>query len=173
MLVTERFELWQPRASDLPDLCRLLEHPEMTRFLGPATNEAKSQFDRLLRNAGSWALYGYGILAARPRGQGTIVATCGVFHSFRGFGKGMDDVPEAGWIVRQDWWGQGVAREIVGALLAWFDAVHGPQRIVCMIEDGNAASMGVAAGFGFALYDRQEPEGEETVALNLYERLPG
>ncbi len=171
LLVTERFELWQPRAGDLPDLCRLLEGPGMTRFLGPARSDAKSQFDRLLRSAGSWALYGYGILAARPRGTDEIVATCGVFHSYRGFGKGLDDVPEAGWIVRHDWWGKGVAREIVGALLGWFDQTHGPVRIACMIDEDNIASARVAAGFGFTLYDREEPEGEdESSVLNLYER---
>lgn len=169
-LTTERFELWKPAADDLDDLVRLLEGEDMTRFLGPARADAFSQFERLSRNAGSWALYGYGICYVRRRGENEIVASCGVFHSWRGFGKGMDDAPEAGWIVRQDCWGQGVAREVMRTALRWFDETHGRRRVVCMIEDGNTASERLAAALGFVRYDCHEPEGEEGAVLNLFER---
>jgi RimJ/RimL family protein N-acetyltransferase len=125
-------------------------------------------FQRLLRNAGSWALYGYGTFMVRPRGQAAIVANCGVFRSFRGFGQGLDDVPEAGWIIHRDWWGRGVASEVMQAALAWFDARYGRQRVACMIEDGHAASAVVAAKLGFVQYGRHKPaDGRELV---LYER---
>lgn len=171
-LTTERFELWKPAAADLPDLVRLLEGEGMTRFLGPARPTYFSQFERLSRNAGSWALYGYGTFAVRRRGEGQIIANCGVFHSWRGFGKGLDDVPEAGWVVRQDCWGQGLASEVMRALLPWFDEAHGPRRIACMIEEGNTASERLAAALGFVRYDRHEPEGDEPSGINLYERVP-
>lgn len=103
-LTTGRFELWTPAAGDLDDLVRLLEGEGMTRFLGPARADAFSQFERMNRNAGSWALYGYGTFYVRRRGENGIIGNCGVFHSWRGFGEGMDDVPEAGWVVRQDCW---------------------------------------------------------------------
>ncbi|MCJ2182848.1 GNAT family N-acetyltransferase [Novosphingobium sp. 1949] len=169
-LTSERFELWRPQASDLPDLVRLLEHPEMTRFLGPASADAKSQFDRLMRNAGSWMLHGYGIFYLREHGGAEILASCGVFHSWRGFGKGMDDTAEAGWIVRQDWWGKGVAREAVGTALAWFDATHAPRPVRCMIEEGNTASERVAAALGFVRYDSHTEEDGARTVLHLYER---
>ncbi|MCT2401219.1 GNAT family N-acetyltransferase [Novosphingobium mangrovi (ex Huang et al. 2023)] len=173
VLTTERFELWKPAASDLDDLVRLLEGEDMTRFLGPARPTALSQFDRLLRNAGSWALHGYGNFAVRRPGESGIIGTCGVFHSLRGFGKGMDDVPEAGWVVRQDWWGKGVAGEAMRAVFPWFDAVHGDRRVACMIEEGNTASERLAAALGFVRYDRHEPEDDKGVVLNLFERVPG
>ncbi|MCJ2187422.1 GNAT family N-acetyltransferase [Novosphingobium beihaiensis] len=169
ILTTDRFELWKPAASDLDDLVRLLEGEDMTRFLGPARAEAQPQFERLMRNAGSWSLYGYGIFYVRRPGESGIIGSCGVFHSWRGFGKGMDDTPEAGWIVRQDWWGQGVAGEVMRAVLAWFDETHGHQRIACMIEEGNTASEKLAAALGFVKYARHAPEGD--VALNLFERV--
>lgn len=171
-LTTERFDLWKPAAGDLGDLVSLLEGEGMTRFLGPARAEAFSQFERLSRNAGSWALYGYGSFYVRRRGEDEIIGNCGVFHSWRGFGKGMDDVPEAGWIIRQDCWGQGVASEVMRAALGWFDERHGKRRIACMIEDGNTASERLAAALGFVRYARHQPEGER-VALNLFERLAG
>ncbi|WP_159979963.1 MULTISPECIES: GNAT family N-acetyltransferase [unclassified Novosphingobium] len=174
MLTTQRFELHRPVASDLPDLCRLIADEETRRFLGPADPAPQPQFERLLRNAGSWALYGYGSFMVRLPGKPDIIATCGVFHSLRGFGEavGMDDVPEAGWIVRPDWCGKGVAREAMEAALTWFNTEHGPRRVACMIEDGNTASQRLAARLGFAHYAAHEvADGPVPVVLGLYERL--
>lgn len=84
----------------------------------------------------------------------------------------MDDVPEAGWIIHRDLWGQGVATEVMRTVFDWFDKAHAPRRIACMIEEGNVASERVAASFGFVRYGRHQP-GEGAAALNLFERLPG
>ncbi|MFT4054002.1 MAG: GNAT family protein [Novosphingobium sp.] len=170
LLKTDRFDLWRPVATDLPQLCALIDDEETRRYLGPASAEKQPQFDRLTRNAGSWALYGYGTFMVRPRGEDDIIASCGIFHSWRGFGpqSGMDDVPEAGWIVRRDWWGKGVAGEVMKAALNWFDHEHGPKRIACMIEEGNTASERVAVRLGFNRY--AERETDDTVMLHLLER---
>lgn len=169
LLRSERLELWQPRLGDMPGLIELIAADETRLFLGPAEATAKSQFEKLLRNAGGWALYGYGSFHIRLHGASDIVGTCGVFHTWRGFGQGMDDAPEAGWIIRHDHWGKGIAGEAMRAALAWFDETHGPRRIAAMIEEGNTASQKVAAALGFVEYGRQEFEGS---SLTLYERLP-
>lgn len=169
MLTTERLELWRPQVGDHVDLLALISPEAVRRFLGPAKPTADDVFARLLRNAGSWSLYGYGVFQVRTRGgDGAIVGTAGVFRSWRGFGQGMDDVPEAGWIIAQPHWGKGYAFEAMSAALAWFDREHGPQRVACMIEDGHTASVAVAEKLGFVEYARHEPEGER--AIVLYER---
>jgi RimJ/RimL family protein N-acetyltransferase len=171
MLTTERLELWRPQISDRPGLVALIAPEAVREFLGPAEASESDVFARQLRNAGSWALYGYGTFMVREKGgDGTIVGNCGVFRSFRGFGQGLDDVPEAGWILAEQSWGKGYAIEAMQAALAWFDREHGPQRIACMIEEGHEASAKIAVKLGFVEYARQEPEGER--ALVLYERLP-
>jgi RimJ/RimL family protein N-acetyltransferase len=170
-LTTARFELWRPDAGDLDSLCALLDDEETRRFLGPSGPEASSQFDRLLRTAGGWALFGYGSFYVRRPGRREIIASCGMFPALRGFGKGMDG-PEAGWIVRRDHWRQGVASEVMETALEWFDAAHGPRRISCMIEDGNTASEMLAARLGFVAYDSHVLEDPDPVNLTLYERLP-
>ncbi len=171
-LTTPRFELWQPRMGDVDGLVRLVDDEETRRFLGPARADHPNQFERWMRNAGSWSLFGYGTLAVRWPGSDAIIASCGIFHTWRGFGKGMDDVPEAGWIVRHDHWGQGIASEAMQAMVDWFDATHGPRRVVCMIEQGNRASEALAAKLGFNAYDQQFDE-EDDVALILYQRSRG
>lgn len=172
VLTTQRLELWQPQQSDLADLFDLTLAEETRRFLGSFVPTEMDAFARLLRNAGSWSLWGYGTFMVRLKGERRIIANCGVFRSHRGFGagQGMDNVPEAGWIIHKDHWGQGIAREAMEAALAWFDATHGAQRIACMIEQGHGASDRLAQHLGFVRYGRQESEGAALIIL--YERLP-
>lgn len=170
LLTTERFELWRPAATDLDDLVRLIADEETRAFLGPANPAPNAVYERLQRNAGSWALHGYGTFYVRERGgDGQIIANCGVFHSWRGFTE-MDDVTEAGWIVRHDWWGKGVAQEVMCTALAWFAEMHGPRRVVCMIEEGNVASERVAAKLGFHRFaKRQSDDARDAAVLLLLE----
>jgi len=168
-LTTERLELWQLTPADRAEVHELTLGEEMRRYLEPGEPNEVDSFQRFLRSAGSWALYGYGILALREPGQSEIAGTCGLFHSFRGFGKGMDDVPEAGWIIGHRHWGKGYASEAMAAVLAWFDEAFGPRRVVCMIEEGNDASHAVARKLGFAAYD-EHIEGSGA-RLTLYQRI--
>jgi RimJ/RimL family protein N-acetyltransferase len=171
LLTTKRFELWQPQMGDLADLFELTRSEETRQFLGGFTPSEADSFARLHRNAGSWALWGYGTFMVRRKGESRIVANCGVFRSHRGFGaeQGLDNVPEAGWIVHRELWGQGVASEMMRAALAWFDAQHGRQRVAAMIEDGHAASDAIARKLGFVRYGRHQPQ--DGAALVLYERI--
>lgn len=148
-LLTERLELWRPRASDRAPIEAMLESPAVRQYLGPL-EDTPAQFARLLRNAGSWALYGYGSFVVRERGKSAIVGNCGIFHSWRGLGADFDDRPEAGWILAESHFGQGIAREAMDAALAWFDCEHGPREIVCMISPENAPSIRLAEKLGFS-----------------------
>jgi RimJ/RimL family protein N-acetyltransferase len=169
VLTTQRLELWQPQAGDLDGLNAINTDPRTLPFLGRWTPGLSDSAARLLRNAGSWSLYGYGVFMVRRRGEARIVGTCGVFHSWRGFGQGMDDTPEAGWIVHPDFWAQGIAGEAMRAALSWFDATHGNQRVACMIEEGHAVSDGLARKLGFVPCGRHLAPDDP--ALVLYERL--
>jgi RimJ/RimL family protein N-acetyltransferase len=156
MLTTERLELSQPVAADLEGVAALVAPEAMRRFLGDRAPDMAGEYARFARNAGSWALYGYGTFMVRERGCARIIGTCGVFHSWRGFGQGFDDAPEIGWIIGQDVWGRGYATEAMRGALAWFDHIYGPRRIVCMIEQDNKASFAIAARLGFVAFAQQE-----------------
>jgi RimJ/RimL family protein N-acetyltransferase len=167
LLVTERLELWLPRKEDIAPMSAIVSDPATGRFLAPQGGAA-GHFQRFCRNAGSWLLYGYGAFMVRERGSGALLGNCGVFHSVRGLGDDFDDAPEAGWILRRDKVGQGLAQEAMRAVLVWFEREHGPQRIVCMISLGNEPSMRLAAKLGFApLRETTLPEGD---AVRLFER---
>jgi RimJ/RimL family protein N-acetyltransferase len=152
LLSTTRLDLWRPAAHDHAALVELLADEEVRRNLGNRPTSPTEEFSRLCRNAGSWALYGYGTFMCRPRGEDTVVGICGVFHSWRGFGQGLDDTPEIGWIFARSTWGKGLATEAARASLAWFDTQQGRRRVACMIDDTNLASLAVAAKLGFIRY---------------------
>ncbi len=172
VLTTARFELWQPAPGDLADLFELTHAEETRRYLGGFTPSMPDSFARLLRNAGSWSLYGYGTFMVRVKEEARLIAACGVFQSHRGFGAevGLDDVPEAGWIIHRDFWGQGVAIEVMAAALEWFDTVHGKRRIAAMIEEGHEASMAVARQLRFVAYGSHP--SDEGPMMQLLQRLP-
>ena len=169
VLRTERLELWRPGPGDLQGLVDLIADEETRRFLGPWQPGPKPQFDRLMRHGGSWSFYGYGSFFVRLPGRTEIIGSCGMFHSWRGFGKGLDDAAEAGWIIHRDHWGLGYAGEAMAAAIAWFDATQGPRRIAAMIDADNFASQKVARRFGFDRYGEHDYEGSQ---VYLYERLP-
>ena len=171
VLLTERLELSRPQVSDRAGLRALIEPGEVRRFLGGMEPDDHDVFMRLLRNAGSWALYGYGTFMVRERGEEAIVGNCGVFHSWRGFGRGLDDIAETGWIVAKSAWGKGYAQEAMAAALAWFEREHGGKPTLCMIEQGHRASEAVAAKLGYAAFDRVEERDERP--LVVYRRDAG
>ena len=170
-LVTNRLELWRPQVTDRVGLRALIEPGEVRRFLGGMEPDDHDVFMRLLRNAGSWALYGYGTFVIRERGKADIVGNCGVFHSWRGFGRGLDDIAEAGWIVGKGAWGKGYAQEAMQAAFTWFEREHGAAATLCMIEQGHRASEAVAAKLGYMACDRYEERDERP--LIVYRRAAG
>ena len=166
-LTTERLELRLPTAADLTPMAAIIAHAETARYLGPAFDPA-DHFMRFCRGAGSWMLYGYGMFMVRLRGSEDVIGNCGVFHTWRGLGEDFDDSPEAGWILRHDQVGRGIGHEAMSAALEWFDAEHGPRRVVCLIATDNAPSLRLAGKLGFnVMRDTELPDGE---AVRLLER---
>ena len=169
VIVTERLELWRPCYADLRPVFEVVSHPQTGTFLGPAV-EWVDHYNRFHRNAGGWALHGYGNFVVRPRGRAEVIGSLGVFHSNRGLGEDFDMMPEAGWILAHDQVGKGLAGEAMTAVFAWFEREHGPQRIVCMVAPENAPSIRVAEKFGFVpMRDAVLADGEP---IRLFERVP-
>jgi len=169
-LLTERLDLRVPTAADIAPMHAIVSHEETGRFLGRAIS-ASAHFERTARNAGSWLLYGYGGFMVRLRGQEELIGNCGIFHTWRGLGEDFDDNPEAGWILSHAHGGKGLASEAMHAVLEWFEAAHGPRRIVCMIALGNAASLKLAGKLGFVpMREAELPDGDRVVLLS---RPPG
>jgi RimJ/RimL family protein N-acetyltransferase len=162
---TERLDMWRPAARDHAGLVDLLADDEVRQHLGNRPTGATEEFNRLCRNAGSWALFGYGIFTCRARGMDEVLGICGVFHSWRGFGDRLDDTPEIGWIFARQTWGKGLASEAARASLAWFDTAFPGRRVACMINDTNLPSLAVAGKLGFVQYGAHDDMGTNLILL--------
>jgi RimJ/RimL family protein N-acetyltransferase len=168
-LKVDGYMLRPPVLADLDGIHALTQSDAMNQFLGGQPPTMSSSFERLQRSVGGWTLHGYGVFMVRETGSDTIIGNCGIFHSWRGLGEDFDNQPEAGWIIAESHWGKGLAQQFMRAVLSWFDATHGPRRIVAMIEPGHGASERVAAQLGFAPYRTREFYAVREMAL--YERI--
>ncbi|MEJ2459576.1 MAG: hypothetical protein P8Y58_16100, partial [Novosphingobium sp.] len=72
---------------DFGDLHAMMQSEQTRRFLGSWNPSEAEIHARLLRNAGSWALYGYGTFMVRRMGEKRIIGNCGIFHSWRALGE--------------------------------------------------------------------------------------
>lgn len=146
-LDTPRLHLRQPIVEDFEAAHALIGSEAMRRYLSRDLSREDS-FARHLRNAGCWALFGYGPFSVVERESGAYVGGCGLFRGLRGLGDDFDPYPEAGWVIGEPRWCRGYATEAMTAILAWFDAAHGG-RSVCMIAPGNLASQRIADRLGY------------------------
>ncbi len=134
---------------DFEALHALTLPPEMRTYLGPSPPTIDASFQRFLRHAGCWAVFGFGMFAVIDRERDAFIGTNGLFMGRRGLGDDFDPNPEAGWIIAVSHWGRGIACEAAQMAHRWIDRQFAPPRTVCMIEEGNAASVRVAAKLGY------------------------
>jgi RimJ/RimL family protein N-acetyltransferase len=133
------------------------------RFIGGVPFTPEECWIRILRHVGSWALLGYGYWVVRERATGRFVGEVGLADLQRAIVPALDS-PEMGWVLAPWAHGQGFASEAVSAALAWSDRVLGP-RTCCIIEEGHAASMRVAAKHGYREVARTEYKQSPTVVF--------
>lgn len=156
---TARLHLRPYCADDLQSLYELTLSPRMREHLGGDPPSRAASFDRLLRTAGGWSLFGYSTFAVIERETGALVGNCGLFRILRELGPDFDAFPEAGWIIAESRWGRGYAREAMDAAHTWFDGRTGRQRTVCMIAPGNMASEHLAAKLSYRAFRDSEHRG--------------
>ena len=162
-LTTARLHLRTVASGDFEDFYALTLGDDMSRFLGPEPPSRESSFNRLLRNAGCWMLFGWGPFTVLDRDSGAYVGTCGLFRGLRGLGDDFDPYPEAGWVIARDFWSRGYATEAMAAILNWFEAKHDGGRSVCMISAGNTASESTARKLGYRSIGAADYKGDAVI----------
>lgn len=168
MIVTPRLLLRRHRLNDLLDTAVLFGDAGLMRFIGGTALCAEDVWNRLLRYAGHWALFGFGLFAIEERSTGRFVGEAGFAHFHRGLGERFDPFPEAAWILAADVHGRGYALEAMTAALAWLDERDCGPRSVCIIHPDNLASRRLAAALGYHVQEQRSYRNAPTL---LHERL--
>ena len=149
VIETARLVLREPREADLDAVAAFMAS-DRARFVGGPVG----RFDAwrgLLGSVGHWALRGYGYWTVEERGTGAIVGRTGVVHHAVDWPE-----PELGWHVYDGFEGRGYAFEAAEAARAATAERFGIDRVISLIDPGNARSQALARRLGAA------PEGEIT-----------
>ncbi len=165
ILETSRLLLREYRAEDFEACVAMWQDPDYYRYLSPAPLPNEEIWKMLLRNAGHWALRGYGPWAVEEKASGRFIGTIGFFDFKRDLAPSIIGTPEIGWVLAPGAHGQGFASEGVAAALAWAEAHFDHARTVCLIHPENQPSLRVAAKFGYREFARTTYKGEPGLLL--------
>ncbi len=94
---------------------------EVTRYIGGRPRSDEEIWKRLLRYAGGWTLLGFGFWVIRERATGGFVGEAGFHNLRREISPPFGDRPELGFALVPRALGEGFAREVARAALAWGD----------------------------------------------------
>jgi len=168
MINTERLILRRHTAHDTDLVFQLATDPAVLQFIHGAPPSREDAWHRLLRYAGHWSLFGFGMFAVFERATNQFIGEVGLADFQRGLGDHFDGIPEAAWVFTGSSHGKGFAFEAMTAVLNWFDDQSFSSRSVCMIDPSNTASIRLAEKLGFNVYDRGCYKGSD---INLYQRM--
>ncbi|UOQ51920.1 GNAT family N-acetyltransferase [Hymenobacter cellulosivorans] len=154
LLETPDLLLRGPRLSDLPDAAAMHTDPDFYRFLGNKPQSQEDVWRRLLGQLGHWAMLGYGSWAIEEKATGRYIGTVGFFDFQRDLTPSISGAPEAGWVLTPSVHGRGFASQALQAAFGWAEAHLAADRITCIIDPDNVASLRLADKFGFREFAR-------------------
>jgi ribosomal-protein-alanine N-acetyltransferase len=166
ILETERLSLRHLVLGDLDELFELYSDPEMRRYFPEGTLTYEATRDEL-----EWFLNGHpehpdlGLWATVHRPTGRFIGRCGLLPWTI---EGRDEV-EIAYMIAKPFWRQGLGAEAARGILEYARAELGLSRLVCLIDPGNQASIGVARSIGMAL---EAEIADEEGAFLLYSTGP-
>jgi RimJ/RimL family protein N-acetyltransferase len=135
-LVTERLRLRRARPGDLDDLHAVFSHPAAMRYWSRPPHVEVQQTRDFLENM---------IGAPADESDDFVVEYQG-----RAIGKaGCWRLPEVGYILHPDHWGQGLATEALGAVLGHVFANWPVEAIKADVDPRNEGSLRLLAKLGF------------------------
>lgn len=138
IIETERLLLRPIGPGDAELQFRTLNTPTIMEHLGgPLTLEAIAE--KHAKTMDMFVRDGFSFLLLIERQTGELVGHCGLKRVDSEGAKNMGDF-EIGWIIRDDRWRRGYAREAVGAVLDWAFETHGAPHVVALTSQRNEAS---------------------------------
>jgi RimJ/RimL family protein N-acetyltransferase len=147
-LRTERLLLRQWRDDDLDPLYEIYTQPEFLLTMPRKDrDETAAQLDRFRR---AWQEDGYCQWAACEGETGRLIGRIGILrhHDWPLVDR---PVPEVGWVLHRDFWGQGLATEGGGASVeCWREQLLDEPRLYSFTTPENRRSLAVMERLGFA-----------------------
>ena len=134
-IVTPRLTLRSARPDDLEAMHAVLSDPRATRWWSTPPHDSLEQTVAWLDS----------MIANGPDNPDFVIERDGMVIGKAGFWK----LPEVGYILHPDHWGQGVASEAVGAAIDHVFPTLALDELVADVDPGNAASIRLLERLGF------------------------
>lgn len=154
LLETPDLLLRGPQPGDLPEAAAMHTDPAFYRFSGNKPTSYEDVWRRMLSQLGLWAMLGYGSWAIEEKATGRYLGMVGFFDFQRELEPSISGTPEAGWVLTPLVHRRGYASQALHVALAWADAHLRAERITCIVDPDNVASLRLAAKFGFQEFAR-------------------
>ncbi|MEP7028763.1 MAG: GNAT family N-acetyltransferase [Candidatus Eisenbacteria bacterium] len=155
ILETERLTLRRLVPEDLDALFALYRDPEMRRYFPEGTLTYEQTKEEL-----EWFLNGHpdhpelGLWATIDRATGAFLGRCGLLP----WTIAERAEVEVAYMIDKAHWGRGLATEAARAIAAHAFERLNRERLICMVDPGNAASAKVARKIGMSLEAEMEDE---------------
>ena len=163
VIETPRLRLRGHVTADFPTCLALWNEPEVYRYITAKPSKEGEVWGRILRYIGHWAALGWGYWAVEEKASGLLVGEVGFADHRREIDPPLTGMPELGWVLATAYHGKGYGTEAVGAALAWSDPRFAGRRVCCIAAPENAASLRLAARFGFREVLRTTYLGDPTI----------
>ncbi len=143
---TERLILRDWRADDWPRFFAVTNTPAVMRWIGGVLDESglAAQRERVESCA---AQHGHCFWAVERKEDGELLGFCGLKRADAP-GSTVTGMPEIGWRLREDAWGQGYAKEAAMASLGLAFDRFGAEEVVALTIAENTASWGLMERLG-------------------------
>jgi RimJ/RimL family protein N-acetyltransferase len=165
LLETDRLRLRARKLDDFPFFRDIWRDPDVTRFIGSGPRPEEETWTKFLRIVGLWQLLGFGYWVIEEKASGALIGEAGLAEFRRDMIPSIAGVPELGYAFAASAHGKGYATEACRAIVAWGDEHMPGQRMCCIIDETNVASLRVAEKCGFKRAETANFHGEEVLLL--------
>lgn len=163
VLETPRTVMRAHALADFGDVADMWAEPEVVRHITGKPSSREDSWARLLRYIGHWTALRFGFWVVEDKRSGRYLSDVGFADFKRDIQPPLDGMAEAGWVLRPEAHGRGLATETVSAALDWADAHLEFDQTACLVAPANPASIRVAEKAGYREAARTIYRGEPTL----------
>lgn len=148
MIDSERLRLAPPRLEDFEATVEMFSDEKVVTHIGAQPLDRAGAWTKFLRDAGHWAVEGFGLFSVFERQTGHYVGKVGHARFERLPEEDGRAAIEMSWTLKAHYHGKGYASEAAKAALDWFDSRH-KRRTFCIIAPANTPSLRLADRLGY------------------------
>ena len=165
ILETERLRLRGYRSDDFAACAAMWRDPVINRYTTGKPLSPEEAWAKTLRNAGLWPVLGHGYWAVEEKLTGEFVGEVGFADFKRDIQPSIAGLPELGYVFCSRVHGKGYATEAVRAAIDWVDRKLVAKRTVCLIHQGNAASIHLVGKCGYREFHRTRYKEHDVIVF--------